>query len=250
MYIQYHFASYICFSTEVDVGGSWLWGPPWGGLHISHPHSRVSSVYQTFTIDNVQSISGGGWTLHHVSCGCSEDKDASFGLQHPQVPKQVCCAKHPVHDEGGRVLATCTGGPGHGIGGRPSSCHVLLVLWDDERKTCAQIQAGHTISIFPERSIVHCWLFRLVPQSSRCTSWLAVVPPSFTILWWPQLRYCRRDRKIKRSQLWENSIVPFWCQVIKQRMQMCCSPFKNATSAFRVRTFFWSNFHRLSGQFF
>ena len=61
---------------------------------------------------------------------------------------------------------------------------------------------------------------------------------------------CRRDRKMKRSQLWENSIVPFWCQVIKQRMQMCCSPFKNATSAFRVRTFFWSNFHRLSGQFF
>ena len=27
------------------------------------------------------------------------------------------------------------------------------------------------------------------------------------------------------------------CQVIKQRMQMCCSPHKNATSAFRVSWF-------------
>ena len=43
--------------------------------------------------------------------------------------------------------------------------------------------------------------------------------------------------------------MPFWYQVIKQRMQMCCSPFKNATSAFRVRTFFLKQLSSTLGNF-
>ena len=36
-------------------------------------------------------------------------------------------------------------------------------------------------------------------------------------------------------RLWlKSSYNAMQCQVIKQRMQMCCSPHKNATSAFRV----------------
>ena len=67
MYIQPHSASYICFSTEVDVGGSWLWGPPWGGLHISHPHSRVSSEFQLITCTRHLPL-----TMFRASAGVAE----------------------------------------------------------------------------------------------------------------------------------------------------------------------------------
>ena len=159
----------FCFSTGVDVWGSWLWGPPWGGLHRSHPHSRVSfwtfELIENFHID--QSISGGGWALHHVSRGCGEDKDASSSLQHPQVPKQVNHQKHPVHDAGGGVLAACSGGAGHGIGSGPSACLVLPVLWDDEREASSQIQAGNFK--------IYCSLNNSNPCSGGC-SWIHTAP--------------------------------------------------------------------------
>ena len=98
-----------------------------------------------FSINLSQGLSGCGWTLHYVSCGRGKDENASPCLQHTQVPKQVCCQKHPVHDERRRLLATCPGGSGHGTRGRTSSCHVFLVLRNNEGKACSQIQAGNTI---------------------------------------------------------------------------------------------------------
>ena len=67
-----------------------------------------------------------------------------------------------------------------------------------------------------------------VHLNSHCTFWPAVVPPSSMTLWWLLLRWMNI---LLHKFLF---ILAMHCQVIKQRMQMCCSPHKNATSAFRV----------------
>ena len=105
--------------------------------------------------------------MHYVSCGRGKDENASPCLQHTQVPKQVCCQKHPVHDERRRLLATRPGGSGHGTRGRTSSCHVFLVLRNNEGKACSQIQAGNTF---------YCLLG--IPSMMHLSKWGA---PEFTL---------------------------------------------------------------------